>query len=87
VKQVNTAFCHMLGYSKEELVGRFASDLVHPDDKAANAQAFNRLRDGETSALELEHRYLRKDGQAVWVRKSASLLQNNGSPPRVFLRW
>jgi PAS domain S-box-containing protein len=81
VKQVNTAFCHMLGYSKEELVGRFASDLVHPDDKAANAQAFNRLRDGETSALELEHRYLRKDGQAVWVRKSASLLQNNGGPP------
>jgi PAS domain S-box-containing protein len=85
LQQANPAFCRMLGYSKNELIGRHVFELVHPADGAANARAFQRLRDGETPALEIEHRYLRKDGEPVWVRKSLSLLQEIDSGPECIL--
>lgn len=74
LREINPAFCEMLGYAREELVGGLAFDLVHPDDQPMNLREFQRLRQGEVTALEFEHRYLRKDGKSVWVRKSASLL-------------
>ena len=77
----------MLGYSKNELIGRHVFELVHPADGAANAQAFQRLRDGETPALEIEHRYLRKDGEPVWVRKSCRCCKRLKADPSVSWRW
>lgn len=74
VREINPAFCKMLGYTRQELVGRVAFDFVHPDDQAMNLTEFQRLRQGEAPALEFEHRYLRKDGDTIWVHKSASLL-------------
>ncbi len=74
LREVNPAFCEMLGYTRDELIGGLAFNLVHPADQSMNLQEFQRLRQGEVTALEFEHRYLRKDGQTVWVRKSASLL-------------
>jgi PAS domain S-box-containing protein len=77
LREINPAFCKMLGYTREELVGRLAVDFVHPDDQAVNFRQFQRLQQGEAPALEFEHRFLRKDGEAIWVRKSASLLRDN----------
>ena len=74
LREINPAFCEMLGYARDELVGSLAFDLVHPEDQAMNLREFQRLRQGEITALEFEHRYLRKDGEAVWVHKSASML-------------
>jgi PAS domain S-box-containing protein len=77
VREINPAFCKILGYTREELVGVVAFDFVHPDDRAKIFQEFQQLRMGEVSALEFEHRYVRKDGEAIWVRKSASLMRDD----------
>jgi len=44
-------------------------DLVHPDDRAAVQQAFDRMLTGQP--VEMEHRLLRPDGQIRYVRERA----------------
>ncbi|MHA3775385.1 PAS domain S-box protein [Verrucomicrobiota bacterium sgz303538] len=65
--QANPAFCRMLGYSEEELVRLSVIDITHPDDRAETIHVSEEMRAG-LQAIELEKRYLRKDGGTVWAR-------------------
>jgi PAS domain S-box-containing protein len=67
-QRVNDAMCAMLGYSRVELLGLGFLDVTHPEDREVSAATERRLAAGETSALTLEKRYLRKDGGTVWAR-------------------
>jgi PAS domain S-box-containing protein len=73
-EQCNPAYCTLLGYTGEELRQMSLKELVHPEDLAANLELNRRLRAGEIPFYELENRYLRKDGEVVWVRKFVSPL-------------
>ena len=78
----NPAFCHLSGYSLEELRAQDFTQLVHPEDRAANLVQQQRMLAGESSDYTLENRYLRKDGRAVWVRKTVSLARDAHGAPR-----
>jgi len=66
----NRTFCQMLGYTESELIGKNITDVTHPDDADENMRLFQRMvRDG--SPLELEKRYIRKDGSVLWTDVSA----------------
>lgn len=78
----NPAFCHLSGYSLEELRALDFSNLVHPEDRATNMAEQQRMLAGETTDYTLENRYLRKDGRAVWVRKTVSLARDAHGAPR-----
>lgn len=65
--RVNDALCRMLGYDREELVGRRFLDFTHPDDVEADAGWLGRARAGETHEGEREKRYIARDGSIVWV--------------------
>lgn len=71
-QQCNPAYCKLLGYSEEELRQIAFSELIHPDDRAANLTEIRRLKEDEQPYFEIENRYLRKDGEPVWVRKFVS---------------
>jgi PAS domain S-box-containing protein len=77
----NAAYCRLTGYSVEELQQLHLSDLIHPDDYEANMHLIRRQMAGETPPFQVENRYVRKDGQPVWVRKSVSwVLGPEGDP-------
>jgi PAS domain S-box-containing protein len=79
---VNPAYCTITGYSPEELRATSLAALVHPDDRAANMRQIDRMVRGEISDFVVENRYLRKQGGAVWVRKSVSIVRRAaGEPP------
>lgn len=79
--RVNRKFCEITGYSPEELASITASDLTHPDDRAASDALWARVRSGELPEFSIEKRYVRKDGSPVWVHVSANLLRDaNGRP-------
>jgi PAS domain S-box-containing protein len=60
-KQVNQAFCTVLGYNHEELMSRPFSDLLLPEDRQATLeQAQKQLQGAVTSNF--ENRYRCKDG-------------------------
>jgi PAS domain S-box-containing protein len=77
----NAAYCAITGYSLEELRALSFTELVHPDDLAANRARHEGLLRGEGSAFVVENRYLRKGGGAVWVRKSVSIVRDDAGAP------
>ena len=67
ILQANPAFCQMLGYARDELIGQSLHELTHPDDRVLD-RAFPQI-DGLDKAWRLrEKRYLTKQGVTVWAR-------------------
>jgi PAS domain S-box-containing protein len=82
--QVNRALCDLVGYSAAELLARRFTDLTHPDDRAGDADPVRRLLAGEARTYQREKRYVRRDGEVVWVRVNVSLVRGSaGGPDRV----
>ena len=59
------AFCQLLGYEREELIGRPGAELLHVEDRPRLAQARATRSDGR-----FEARLRRKAGDFVWVEVS-----------------
>jgi len=79
--QVNHALCVMLGYKKEELEKLTYSELTHTEDRDRSLSSVQRLLDGKLSSYRSEKRYLRKDGQVVWVLLAASIERDSSGAP------
>jgi len=62
----------MIGRSIEEVLGRDHPTLVHPDDWSGLAQALAELPDRNATAT-CRYRYVRQDGQHVWVESRFQL--------------
>lgn len=69
-KLVNFAFVRELGWSKQELLSKPFTDLVHPDDLAATQREIERLADG-TPTIRFENRFLCMDGSYKKLRWNA----------------
>src|SRR5262249_6337939 len=65
--EVNQKFCDMLGYSKEELIGRAVQDITHPADYGRGSQYRSQLTYGAARAVAGEKRLVRKDGSGMWA--------------------
>ena len=66
--EVNAAFCELTGYSAEELRELTFNDITHPDDRDVGLRAGpGRASPGELPGYSFDKRYLRKDGEVVWV--------------------
>jgi PAS domain S-box-containing protein len=73
ILDINEAFRGMLGYNLEELQSNDSSHFTHPDDIPRTREFYAFLREHNRAPAALEKRYIRKDGQIVWVRASASM--------------
>jgi len=85
IARANPALCGMLGYTESELSGKTVFDITHPDDLAETAERRTSLAEGRAKSFHLEKRYLRKDGEAVWIRGTASLIPDAEGEPRYIL--
>lgn len=71
----NPAFQRMIGYSLEELRGQHFLDLTHPDDQATDSLLYAQLITGQHHSYQMEKRYIRRDGQAIWSKLTVSALR------------
>ena len=62
---VNDRMAEMLGYSRDELIGRSVSEAVHPEARALFAEKRSRRQQGISEVF--ENRYRRKDGTTLWA--------------------
>ena len=79
ILQVNGTFCRMLGYSAAELTALGWLDPTHPDDRERSLQAYQRLERDQVPYVELEKRYLHKQGQTVSARVRMTVIEYAGS--------
>ncbi len=71
---VNHHMAHMLGYARDEMVGRDVFDFFHHDALTTGQHRFERRRRGLGDVY--EQRYRHKDGHEVWTQVSATPLTN-----------
>ena len=64
------SFERILGYANDDVLGRRAFDLVHPDDRAETIQQAARVMAGELQR-HFRNRYLHRDGRWVDMQWSA----------------
>lgn len=71
---VSAASEQVFGYPPEEMIGRTAFEMIHPDDHAATHAAIESINSGRPSP-DHENRYLRKDGRIVHIMWSTRWLE------------
>ena len=82
---VNRSFCHMLGYSPEELNNRNWREITHPDDVRPNEQVINMLLEGTHDRFRFEKRYYHRKGWLVWAEISIFLQRDEKGEPLYFI--
>jgi PAS domain S-box-containing protein len=77
--KANSALCRMVGYSEEELIQKTFADITHPDDVPADVELAERLFKREIPFYRMEKRYVKKNGEPIWINLTASLvIDRNG---------
>ncbi len=76
----NPRLADMLGYTKEEMIGRKVFEGVHPEDhETVEARVQARLR-GEPSTMPHQLRLLKKTGEEIWCEILATAIDYQGRP-------
>ncbi len=83
--RVNNALSNMLGYTVKELLSMNFTEYTHPEDLEYNLQQLQLLRNGVIDYLEMEKRYIRKDGEIVWGHLYFSIVKNPSDKPLYIL--
>jgi PAS domain S-box-containing protein len=96
--RVNERLCAILGYgrdemceivtnTRDELIATTFQEITHPEDLEAELRDVRRVLAGEMNAYSMEKRYLRPDGQAVWVYQTVSLVRDASGDTKYFLAF
>ena len=83
-RQVNSTFCEMLGYDEEELGNRSPLDLTHPDDLEESKRLAQVMLATPDHGC-VEKRYVRKNGDVLWARRTGCVIRDEIGTPRHFL--
>lgn len=65
-KKINQSVIDTLEFTREELLARPISSLIHPEDKKLTSRKRNKLFEGE-ALVNFENRYVAKSGKVVWL--------------------
>ncbi|MFU8878048.1 MAG: PAS domain S-box protein, partial [Wenzhouxiangellaceae bacterium] len=82
---INPAFCQLVGYSREELLGASFVDITHSEDVERSVVQLDRLKRGEISSFRFDKRYRHATGREIWVRLDVSLLRDDQARPELIV--
>ena len=83
--KVNGSLCNILGYPEEELLNMTFQEITHPDYLEIDLAYVRQMLNGEIRYYEMEKRYFHKQGNAVWVLLSVSLVRDELGVPLYFI--
>ncbi len=74
--QVNPVFCNLLGYTEAELQNIPFYNFSHPEDMARELPYIEQCLQGKINSYQMEKRYVKKNGQLVWVNLTAGVIRD-----------
>ena len=84
---VNRALCQILNETADHLIGHPSRSHVHPSDWAGHERFEREVVLGSRNDAQIEERWVNRNGQAVWVRLTATRLVDVGlATPSVILQ-
>jgi two-component system sensor histidine kinase/response regulator len=83
--RANQALCEMLGYSEQELQGLNWEKLTYPGDLERSWQAAADMGKSTAPSIEIEKRYIHKQGNVLWVRIKISAVRDGRGEPSYFI--
>ncbi|ACF14686.1 PAS/PAC sensor hybrid histidine kinase [Chloroherpeton thalassium ATCC 35110] len=81
----NQAYCQMLGYSEQELIGKHLSEFTHPESLEENINQQTRLAAGEIDHFRMEKQFIHKSGKLLYGILDSNLIRNLSGEPIYFL--
>lgn len=78
---VNDYLCRLVGYTKEELLKLTFQDITHKDDLEQDLKYVNQILEGTINSYRMEKRYIRKNGDIVWINISVIVMRDNFNKP------
>jgi diguanylate cyclase (GGDEF)-like protein/PAS domain S-box-containing protein len=82
---VNKALCDLVGYAPAELYELTFADITHPEDLAGNLERNRQQLEGGTWERRIEKRYIRADGEVVWVALTNEVVRDASGLPLYFV--
>jgi PAS domain S-box-containing protein len=79
--KVNNSLCQMVGYSEAELVQKTFAEITHPDDVRADEELARRLFRREIPFYHVQKRYVKKNGEIIWINLTATLILDADGEP------
>ncbi len=68
LSDANDAFCKLVGYTRDELIGTHYNRFTHPDDIPMAYAKAQLMLNGSTDSYEIEKRYIVRDKSVVWIK-------------------
>jgi len=82
---VNQKFCDMLGYGRDELIGKMVKDITHPEDYGRGSQYRENITRNPLGSASGEKRFVRKDGTILWARRTISTACDKAGKPQYLI--
>jgi len=79
--KVNGALCQMVDYSEDELLQKSFADITHPDDVRADMELAEGLFRREIPFYRMQKRYVKKNGEIIWINLTASVIRDHHGEP------
>lgn len=76
--EANSKFAEITGRTRDELTGTSWMEITHPDDLEADHVLMNELLDGKRDFFSMQKRYIRPDGNSVWIKMTVVLIKIDG---------
>lgn len=87
ILECNRAIATMLGFERDELIGKMIMHRTHPDDRERDRLLWEELLDGKRDHYTIEKRYLHKDGHIVYGRMTCSVVRDESGKITFLVRF
>jgi PAS domain S-box-containing protein len=74
--EINEALCHLLGYTRCELLQKTWLELIHPEDRKTHLEQLQQIFTGTCHHYVLDKRLIRQDGSIIHTRLSVSNIED-----------
>ncbi len=77
----NQRFCEILGYHRDELIGRNIRNITLAEDLPLDEKFFNDVASGKRDNFDFEKRCIHKDGHPVWIHLYSNTIRDDAGKP------